>query len=85
LKQEYVPDADGPVGCAYLAGLALGWFKDFDVLQNDWVKVSAVTEPNPETREHYDAVYKIYLELHTALKPVFDQSQSILATQEEII
>ena len=72
LEQEYVPGADGPVGCAYLAGLALGWFKDFQVLQNDWVKVAAITQPNPDTREKYDSAYQIYLELHTALKPVFN-------------
>lgn len=82
LEQEYVPEADGPVGCAYLAGLALGWFKDFDVLQNDWVKVTAVTQPNPETRERYDSAYQIYLELHSALKPVFDKSQAFLTSQE---
>jgi xylulokinase len=71
LRQEYVPDADGPVGCAYMAGIALGWFTDFETLQKDWVKVTAVTEPHPETQAKYNANYQIYVELHGALKPVF--------------
>jgi hypothetical protein len=61
-------------GCAYMGGLALGWFKDFDVLKSEWFKVSGVTEPNPETREQYDHAYRIYAELHTAFKPIFMKS-----------
>jgi xylulokinase len=74
LRQEYIPDSDGPLGCAYLGGLALGWFNDFEVLKTQWVKASGVTEPNPETREQYDRAYRIYAELHTALKPIFTKS-----------
>ena len=74
LRQEYVPDADAPLGCAYLAGLALGWFEDFQPLQNDWVKVKAITQPNPEAGEKYEASYHLYLELHAALKPVFNNN-----------
>jgi hypothetical protein len=40
-----------------MGGLALGWSKDYDVLKPKWVKVSGVTEPNPETRESYDHAY----------------------------
>ena len=71
VRQEYLPDADGPLGCAYMAGLAIGWFKDFDVLKNDWVKVSAVIEPNLEAKEVYDHYYTLYAELHQALEPVY--------------
>jgi sugar (pentulose or hexulose) kinase len=72
LKQEYVPDADGPIGCAYLGGLALGIFNDFDILQSDWVKVTAETIPNPENTEIYESGYQVYVELHSALQPVYD-------------
>jgi xylulokinase len=74
LSQEYVPEADAPIGCAYLAGLALGWFEDFKPLQDDWVKVDAITHPDPKATDLYEAAYQIYLELHTALRPVFDRS-----------
>jgi hypothetical protein len=54
--------------------LTLGWFKDFDVLESEWVKVSGVTELDPETRKQYDHAYRIYAELHTTLKPIFMKS-----------
>lgn len=72
LKQEYVPDADGPIGCAYLGGLALGIFTDFEILQRDWVKVTAETVPNPDKTKRYESDYQVYVELHKALKPIFN-------------
>jgi xylulokinase len=71
LPQEYVPVADAPLGCAYLAGLALGWFKDFEPLQKEWVQVEEITEPDEENAAKYEAPYQLYLELHNALEPVF--------------
>jgi len=71
LSQEYIPDSDGPLGCAYMGGLGLGWFNDFEVLQNQWVKVAGITKPNPESQELYDQAYQTYVELHYALKPIF--------------
>ncbi len=57
-----------------MGGLALGWFRDFEILKSEWVTVSSVTEPNPETRDTYEHAYRIYAELHTALKPIFLKS-----------
>jgi xylulokinase len=74
LPQEHVPDSDGPVGCAYMAGLALGWFDDFQVLKQSWVKVDGVTLPNPEAQMQYNEPFSIYVDLHAALKPVFMRS-----------
>ena len=70
IRQEYVPEADGPVGAAYVAGLSIGWYQDFEVLRNEWVKVTAVNEPNPETQSIYEKYYEVYKDLHTALTPV---------------
>jgi xylulokinase len=78
IRQEYVPDAEGPMGNAYMAGLALGWFEDFDVLQKDWVEVTAVTDPDPGAQATYDEHFATYLQLHEALDPMFshkNQSQ----------
>ena len=71
IYQEYIPDTDEALGSAYLAGMALGWFVDFDTLQKEWVRVEAVTEPDPEAQEIYNRYYPIYVELHNALRPLF--------------
>lgn len=71
LSQEYIPDSDAPLGCAYMGGLGLGWFTDFEALQTQWVKVAGVTQPNPKNQELYNQVYQTYVNLHTALKPIF--------------
>ena len=71
IPQEYMPDANEALGNAYLAGMALGWYDDFGTLQNEWIKVEGVTEPNTEAQAIYGRAYTIYVELHTALKPLF--------------
>ena len=80
LRQEYVPDADGSLGDAYMAGLALGWFKDFDVLQKEWIEVTAVTEPDPDAQEVYNRHYTTYDALHDALLPVYQHHHDIQLT-----
>ncbi len=73
LCQEYIPEADEALGDAYLAGLALDWFKDFDVLQKEWLKAAAITEPDPDNQAAYKAGYAAYVDLHAALEPVFQR------------
>ena len=77
LRQEYIPDADGPVACAYVAGLAIGWFEDFEILKNEWVKVQAVTEPNLAVKEIYDKYYSVYVNLHGALEGIYQEHHDI--------
>ena len=74
LPQEYIPESDGPLGAAYLAGIALGWFKDFETLKKDWVQIAGITQPNPTMSAVYDHAYAIYVELHSVLKSVFSHS-----------
>jgi xylulokinase len=76
MAQEYVPEAEGTLGAAYVAGLALGWFSDFDHLKKQWVRVSATTEPNPKVRETYADGYSLYVDLHGALAPIFARHRS---------
>jgi sugar (pentulose or hexulose) kinase len=71
LPQDYVVEADGPLGAAYVAGLAVGLFRDFEVLQKQWVNVSAVTKPDPQAQKVYDAYYTIFVELHPTLKATY--------------
>ena len=71
MAQEYVAEAEGALGAAYVGGLALGWFSDFDCLKKEWVRVSAITEPHPMVKEIYDENYSLYVDLHNALAPIY--------------
>ena len=71
LPQSYVPESDGPLGAAYVAGLALGWFEDFEPLRRTWVRSEATTEPNPANRAVYDRMYPVYRQLHRDLRQAF--------------
>lgn len=62
LRREYVPDADGPVGGAYVAGIALGWFSDFETLH----------------LEVYDRLYPVFCELHACLHPAYAQHSNAM-------
>jgi xylulokinase len=68
MRQEWVKEADGPIGAAYLAGMAIGIFSDFIPLQREWVCTDAITEPDPEAYKLYDRYYPIYVELHSAVR-----------------
>jgi xylulokinase len=71
LYQEYIPNAEGAIGAAYVAGIALGWYKNFEPLRKDWVVIEDITQPNPEAKEIYDQYYKVFHELHKVIKPIF--------------
>ena len=77
MAQEYVPEADGPLGAAYIAGLAVGIFDDFEVLQTDWVQVSAITCPDPDTQRIYDRYYPVFVELHDSLRSIYQHHHAI--------
>lgn len=65
IPQQYVPNAEGTLADAYLAGMALGWFHDFDVLINEWIEVKEVTQPNSINHASYNqAYYPRYVKLH---------------------
>jgi xylulokinase len=71
LPQSYVPESDGPLGAAYVAGLALGWFDDFEPLRRSWVRSQGMTEPDPAHRAVYGRLYPIYRRLHRDLRAAF--------------
>jgi xylulokinase len=69
LPQEYVPNAEGALADAYLAGMALGWFKDFSTFQQEWIQVSEVIQPDPATHRFYSSeVYPQYVKLHRLIR-----------------
>jgi|GEM_PF-698423 len=71
LTQEYIPESNGSLGAAYLAGLALGWFENFDDLRDNWISVSAVTEPDPEYLPLYDQLFPVYKALSNNVKSIY--------------
>lgn len=80
IPQDYVAEAEGPVGAAYLAGLGIGIFTDFSALKRDWVKVTETTWPDLQTKEIYDRFFPLYVELHDALRPLYTHSAEIQMT-----
>lgn len=82
LPQSYVPEADGPMGAAYVAGLALGWFEDFEPLRRTWVRREGMTEPNPEAHRVYDRLYPVYRQLHQDLRQAFLAHAAATSRQE---
>ena len=57
-----------PYGGAYLAGRAVGLFKDYEPLRNQWVKIVRRIEPNPRLKPLYDRYYAIYRNVYTHVK-----------------
>ncbi len=78
LPQTYVPEADGPLGAAYVAGLALGWFADFEALRSEWVRHAGVTQPNVSSAQVYDRMYPLYRALHRDLRHTFAQRSAVM-------
>ncbi len=71
LYQEYVPNAEGAIGAAYVAGIAIGWYKDFEPLRRDWVVIEDTTQPNPAAKHIYDQYFNVFRELNSTLLPIF--------------
>lgn len=59
-------------GTALLAGVGAGVWPDTETAAKAVIKVTGTTSPDPETRETYDAHYRLYRELYPALKPAND-------------
>lgn len=59
-------------GTALLAGVGAGLWPDVESAAEAVIKVTGSTKPQDETREAYDAHYRLYRELYPALKPAND-------------
>jgi len=68
LPQEYVPDSIGaPFGDAFLAGLGVKAFKNFNEI-NLFIKKGEKTEPKSENYKLYSALYSVYRKLYEKTK-----------------
>ena len=58
------------VGSAIAAGTGIGLFADLAAGARAIVRIDARFEPDPATRQTYDALYAAYVELYPALRPI---------------
>jgi xylulokinase len=85
IPQDYVPDAQGPLGAAYIAGLGIGAFTDFGKLTAEWVKVSESVVPQTPPPDAYAKGYEIFKALHADLNNTFMKHHEILHSSGETI
>lgn len=55
-------------GDAFLAALATRLVPDISALNGQWVRIAETLQPDPATRETYDALYRVYLDLYPATR-----------------
>ena len=64
------------LGVAFLAGMSLGIFKDWEEINNFLVNRS-IFKPQPESIDKYEKAYAIYRNLYKQLKPSFENLQKL--------
>jgi xylulokinase len=62
--QHCFPETAGaPYGDAYLVGLGIGLFSDFEPLKRTWIRGGYVVTPNPEAHDVYERMFGLYLDV----------------------
>ena len=62
--QHCFPETAGaPYGDAYLVGLGVGLFSDFEPLKECWIRGGYVVTPNPEAHDVYQRMVALYLDV----------------------
>ncbi len=71
LQLEQVADHPGSsLGAAFCAGMGVGAFSAWDEIER-YIKISTVTQPNPENHQRYKKMFILYREIYEALKDKF--------------
>ena len=68
---ETVENVDSSLGSAMLAGVAVGIFKDHNDAVERCVRVTGVTEPDPEGVTYYNDRFGLYKQIQAALAPIY--------------
>lgn len=63
-------DDAGTVGCAMLAGVAIGVFRDLPEARKAMVREIGSYEPDTKRRFEYDLIYKRYERMYNAVRPL---------------
>ncbi|NLY89929.1 MAG: xylulokinase [Firmicutes bacterium] len=66
----------GALGAAVAAGIGVGLFKDFGVL-DDLIKIESISLPNQEKHAIYCQYYELFLEIKEKVLPIFDKLAKI--------
>ncbi len=85
IPQDYVPNAEGTIGAAYIAGLAIGAFKDFKDLLSTWVSVKEATLPDESHHAAYERGYQAFRLLHQELQETFHKHHTLFHDIGEIL
>ncbi|WP_137176748.1 FGGY-family carbohydrate kinase [Roseomonas sp. AR75] len=64
------------LGAAYVAGMAVGAFPDWNQVGR-FVRPAAVVQPNPDWVARYDALYPLWRETYARLKPLFPKLAAV--------
>ena len=78
-KPMIVPASDTAttLGAALLAGVGVGFYKDYDEAVSLTVKETRRHEPDPENKVIYDQTYQTYLEIYKSLAHMMTAKQNI--------
>jgi xylulokinase len=71
LSLEHVAQHPGSsLGAAFIAGMGVGVFQKWEEIDN-FIEIDTVVRPDPVNHEHYDRLFRIYLDLYMSLKDTF--------------
>jgi xylulokinase len=80
IRLEQVADHPGSsLGAAFCAGMGVGAFKRWDEVER-YIKISTITEPDPENHIRYQKLFGLYREIYEALKDKFPSLAEIAAS-----
>ncbi|MDV6263717.1 FGGY-family carbohydrate kinase [Rhodococcoides yunnanense] len=85
-KQMVVPDVpeSGALGAAMLAGVCVDQYRDLTHAAATLVRDGAVYDPDPDTADTYDRMFRTYRALLVPLAPVWAQQYAFSHSHEEI-
>jgi len=79
IRLEQVADHPGSsLGAAFCAGMGVGAFKQWDEIER-FIKVSTITQPNPENHVRYQKLFVLYREIYESLKDIFPRLAEAIA------
>jgi len=79
IPQEYAPNAEGSIADAYLAGMAIGYFDNFEILLKQWLSAGEIIYPRTEKMEIYEAGYQQFVKVHQILEPLFNPNSKAIS------
>ncbi len=79
IRLEQVADHPGSsLGAAFCAGMGVGAFKQWDEVER-YIKISTITQPNPENHIRYQKLFKLYREIYESLKDIYPRLAEAIA------